>query len=61
MTKLNFLSTAQETIFRNLKIKHRKEKFPSIRDNDITIKHCIGIHFSEARAVRAGIRNNNDD
>lgn len=37
-----------------------KDKFKSIRDNDIKIKHCVGIDTSEARAVRAGIRNNND-
>jgi adenylate cyclase len=37
-----------------------KEKFASIRTHDIKIKHCIGVHSSEARAVRAGIRNNND-
>lgn len=36
------------------------EKFKSIRDNDIKIKHCVGIDTSEARAVRSGIRNNND-
>jgi class 3 adenylate cyclase len=37
-----------------------KEKFKSIRDNDIKIKHCVGIDTSEVRAVRSGIRNNND-
>lgn len=37
-----------------------KEKFQSIRNNDIKIKHCIGIDTSEVRAVRSGIRNNND-
>ncbi len=37
-----------------------KEKFQSIRDNDIKIKHCVGIDTSEVRAVRSGIRNNND-
>ncbi len=37
-----------------------KEKFKSIRDNSIHIRHCIGIDTSEAVAVRAGIRNNND-
>lgn len=37
-----------------------KEKFKSIQNNDITIKHCVGIDTSEARAVRSGIRNNND-
>jgi len=37
-----------------------KEKFKSIRDNDIKIKHCVGIDTSEARAVRSGVRNYND-
>ena len=37
-----------------------KAKFKSIRDNNIHIKHCVGIDTSEARAVRSGIRNNND-
>jgi len=36
------------------------EKFKSIKDNNIKIKHCVGIDTSEARAVRSGIRNNND-
>ena len=34
--------------------------FKSIKDNNIKIKHCVGIDTSEARAVRSGIRNNND-
>jgi len=37
-----------------------KEKFTSIKTNDIKIQHCVGIDTSEARAVRSGIRNNND-
>jgi class 3 adenylate cyclase len=37
-----------------------KEKFTSIEKNDIKIRHCVGIDTSEARAVRSGIRNNND-
>lgn len=37
-----------------------EQKFASIKNNDIRIKHCIGIHVSEARAVRTGIRNHND-
>lgn len=37
-----------------------KEKFKSVKDNNIQIKHCIGIDTGEARAVKAGIRNNND-
>jgi adenylate cyclase len=36
------------------------KEFASIRNNEIKIKHCIGVHVSDARAVRAGIRNNND-
>lgn len=36
------------------------EKFKSIRENDIKIRHCVGVDTSEARAVRSGIRNNND-
>lgn len=36
------------------------EKYKSIRDNNIKIKHCVGIDTSEVRAVRSGIRNNND-
>lgn len=37
-----------------------KDKFESIRNNEIKIKHCVGVDTSEARAVRSGIRNNND-
>jgi class 3 adenylate cyclase len=37
-----------------------KKEFASIRANNIKIKHCIGVHTSDARAVRAGIRGNND-
>jgi len=37
-----------------------KDKFKSIRENNIKIKHCIGIDTGEVVAVRAGIRNNND-
>lgn len=47
-------------VVHNLINPKAKEKFKSIRDNDITIKHCVGIDTSEARAVRSGIRNNND-
>lgn len=36
------------------------KKFKSIRDNDIKITHCVGIDVGISRAVRAGIRNNND-
>lgn len=37
-----------------------KKKFNSISSNNIHIKNCVGIDNSEARAVRAGIRANND-
>jgi adenylate cyclase len=37
-----------------------KTNFKSISDNNIHIKHCIGIDTGEVVAVRAGIRNNND-
>ncbi|HYF04131.1 MAG TPA: adenylate/guanylate cyclase domain-containing protein [Patescibacteria group bacterium] len=37
-----------------------KANFQSIRENDIQITHCIGIDKGEVRAVRSGIRNNND-
>lgn len=34
--------------------------FPSIRNNKLAVRHCIGIDTSEAWAVRSGIGNNND-
>ncbi|MFN7098872.1 MAG: adenylate/guanylate cyclase domain-containing protein [Flavobacterium sp.] len=37
-----------------------KAKFKSIKDNDIKITHCVGIDVGDTRAVRAGVRNNND-
>lgn len=37
-----------------------EEKFKSVRNNNIRIRHCIGIDTGTAVAVRAGIRNNND-
>ncbi|MEO6851325.1 MAG: adenylate/guanylate cyclase domain-containing protein, partial [Mucilaginibacter sp.] len=37
-----------------------KAKFASIKNNNITIKHCIGIDSGEVVAVRTGIRNYND-
>ncbi len=37
-----------------------KAKFMSIKDNNIDIRHCVGIDTGEAFAVRAGIRDNND-
>jgi adenylate cyclase len=35
-------------------------KFASIKNNNISIKQCVGIDTGETRAVRAGIRKNND-
>lgn len=40
--------------------KKAQAKFNSIKNNNITIRHCIGIDSGEVYAVRAGIRNNND-
>jgi class 3 adenylate cyclase len=37
-----------------------REKFKSVRDNNISIRHCVGVDTGEAVAVRAGIRDNND-
>jgi len=37
-----------------------KQEFASIRNNNINIRHCIGIDSGQAVAVRAGIRANND-
>ncbi|KZK76290.1 hypothetical protein PsW64_05014 [Pseudovibrio sp. W64] len=37
-----------------------EKKFKSIRDNGIEIQNCSGIDLGEVRAVRSGIRNNND-
>ena len=37
-----------------------REKFKSIQENDIHIRHAVGIDTGEAVAVRAGIRENND-
>jgi class 3 adenylate cyclase len=47
-------------VVENLINPKAKAKFKSIQNNDIQIKHCVGIDTSEARAVRSGIRNNND-
>jgi adenylate cyclase len=35
-------------------------RFNSIKNNNIKLKNCVGIDFGDARAVRAGIRDNND-
>lgn len=37
-----------------------KKQFASIRNNGIEIRHCSGIDTGEVRAVRSGIRDNND-
>ena len=37
-----------------------RAKFKSISDADIHIRHAVGIDVGECRAVRAGIRDNND-
>lgn len=37
-----------------------KAKFDSIKNNGLTIKHCVGVDYGETYAVRAGIRDNND-
>lgn len=36
------------------------KQFASIRNNDIEVRHCVGIDVGEVRAVRSGIRDNND-
>jgi adenylate cyclase len=36
------------------------KQFNSIKNNNITIRQCVGIDTGAAVAVRAGIRNNND-
>lgn len=37
-----------------------RSRFKSIKDNDIKLRNCVGVDYGMARAVRAGIRNNND-
>ena len=37
-----------------------KKQFKSIRDNEIEIRHGVGIDVGVVRAVRSGIRNSND-
>lgn len=37
-----------------------EEKFASVRKYNIFLKHCVGIDYGSAVAVRAGIRNDND-
>jgi len=36
------------------------ETFKSVRKNDLRVRHCVGIDTGVARAVRAGVRDNND-
>lgn len=35
-------------------------KFNSVKRNSLVLKHCVGVDFGQARAVRGGIRDNND-
>lgn len=35
-------------------------KFKSIKENDLKIRHAVGVDWGTSRAVRAGIRNSND-
>lgn len=35
-------------------------RFQSLKNNNISLNHCVGVAGGVARAVRAGIRNNND-
>lgn len=37
-----------------------ENKFKSIKDNGIEIRNCSGLDLGEVRAVRSGIRDNND-
>jgi adenylate cyclase len=37
-----------------------KSHFDSIAKNSINIRHCVGLDTGDSRAVRAGIRDNND-
>jgi class 3 adenylate cyclase len=41
-------------------LNEKAKRFASIKNNSIMITHCVGIDTSDAVAVRAGIRNNND-
>ena len=38
----------------------KAKTYNSIKNNNIVIKHCVGVDKSEAVAVRAGISGNND-
>lgn len=58
----NATKCAREIHWSVRKILHVKasEKFKSIRDNGIQIRHCVGIDTGEVRAVRSGVREHND-
>jgi adenylate cyclase len=45
---------------RNIINEKAKKKFDSIKNNNIEIRHCVGIDSGDVRAVRSGIRNHND-
>jgi class 3 adenylate cyclase len=63
----DFMSThatncAREIFWTTEKIIQIKasEKFNSVKNNDVKIRQACGIDVGTVRAVRAGIRNNND-
>jgi len=45
---------------RNIIQPAAESKFKSIKDNGIEIRNCSGLDLGEVRAVRSGIRDNND-
>jgi hypothetical protein len=45
---------------RNIISPKARAKFDSVKNNDIEIRNCSGIDTGEVRAVRSGIRDNND-
>jgi adenylate cyclase len=45
---------------RNIIQARAEKKFQSIRNNNIQIRHGVGIDVGEVHAVRSGIRDNND-
>lgn len=44
----------------NILAPRARAKFSSVKNNDIKIKCGLGVDYGRSRAVRAGIRNNND-
>lgn len=44
----------------NIIEKKARSKFNSVKNKDVKIKQACGVASGESRAVRAGIRNNND-